>query len=67
MKSLTKLNFSKNVEGEFHCPVLFKSFSNSSHIVAVRTTGNVFSYEVSKEAKCSCVCIILFLWSILIL
>lgn len=46
MKKLTKLNFSKNAEGEFHCPVMFKTFSNSSHIVAINTTGNVFSHEV---------------------
>ncbi|KAK3930948.1 RING-type E3 ubiquitin-protein ligase PPIL2 [Frankliniella fusca] len=49
MKSLTKLNFAKNAEGEYHCPVMFKSFSNSSHIVAIRTTGNVFSFEAVEQ------------------
>lgn len=47
VKSLTKLNFHKNAEGQYHCPVLFKVFSKHSHIVAVRNTGNVFSYEVN--------------------
>lgn len=46
-KSLIKLNFYKNAEDEYQCPVLFKLFTKYSHIVAVKTTGNVFSYEVS--------------------
>jgi hypothetical protein len=45
-KSLLKLKFHKNAEGKYHCPVLYKTFSNNSHIVVVQTTGNVFSYEV---------------------
>lgn len=48
-KSLVKLNFIKNAEGEYHCPVLYKTFSNHSHIVAIRTTGNVFSYEAVEQ------------------
>lgn len=32
--------------GEFHCPVLNKVFTEFTHIVAVKTTGNVFCYEV---------------------
>jgi len=35
--------------GKFHCPVLFKVFNENSHIVAVRPTGNVFSFEVSVQ------------------
>ena len=49
MKCLVKLNFHKNKSGQFHCPVLFKAFSQNSHIVAIRTTGNVFSYEAVEE------------------
>jgi len=45
-KSLVKLNFHKNSEGSYHCPVLYKPFTNNSHIVALKNTGNVFSYEV---------------------
>lgn len=32
--------------GEFQCPVLNKVFTEFTHIVAVKTTGNVFCYEV---------------------
>lgn len=49
MKKLIKLNFAKNAEGEYHCPVLFKTFSKSSHIVAISTTGNVFSHEAVEQ------------------
>lgn len=37
----------KNIKGEYHCPVLYKVFTNQSHIVANAKTGNVFSYEVN--------------------
>lgn len=32
--------------GKYHCPVTFKIFNDNTHIVAIRVTGNVFSYEV---------------------
>ncbi|XP_066997880.1 RING-type E3 ubiquitin-protein ligase PPIL2 [Anabrus simplex] len=48
-KSLIKLHFHKNSEGIYHCPVLFKPFNKQSHIVAVRTTGNVYSYEAVEQ------------------
>lgn len=48
-KSLIKLNFYKNAEDQYHCPVLFKLFTKHSHIVAVKTTGNVFSYEAVEQ------------------
>ena len=35
--------------GKYHCPVLFTVFTNNSHIVAVRTTGNVYAYEVGSQ------------------
>ena len=44
-KGLIKLKFSKNAAGEFHCPVMFKVFNNSTHIAVIKTTGNVFCYE----------------------
>ncbi|CAG7838055.1 unnamed protein product [Allacma fusca] len=49
IKSLIKLNFHKNADGKFHCPVMFKVFTANSHIVAVRNTGNVFCYEAIEE------------------
>lgn len=48
-KSLTKLNFFKNAAGEYHCPVLYKTFNKQSHIVAIKKTGNVFSYEAVEQ------------------
>uniref|UniRef100_A0A673URY9 RING-type E3 ubiquitin transferase n=1 Tax=Suricata suricatta TaxID=37032 RepID=A0A673URY9_SURSU len=48
-RSLIKLNFAKNNEGKYHCPVLFTVFTNSTHIVAVRTTGNVYTYEAVEQ------------------
>jgi len=30
---------------EYHCPVTFKVFSDHTHIVAIKTTGNVYAYE----------------------
>ncbi len=46
VKSLIKLKFFKNAEEKYHCPVLYKQFTANSHIVCIRTTGNIFSYEV---------------------
>ena len=46
VSELIKLNFSKNVDGKFHCPITFKVFNQNTHIVAIRTTGNVYAYEV---------------------
>lgn len=40
------------VTGKYHCPVLFAVFTNSTHIVAIRTTGNVYAYEVGSQGPC---------------
>ncbi|KAH7845300.1 hypothetical protein Vadar_000409 [Vaccinium darrowii] len=47
--NLITLNFLKNSKGEYHCPVLNKVFTEFTHIVAVKTTGNAFCYEAIKE------------------
>ncbi|KAL0332343.1 UNVERIFIED_CONTAM: Peptidyl-prolyl cis-trans isomerase CYP65 [Sesamum calycinum] len=44
-EDLISLTFHKNSEGEYHCPVLNKVFTEFTHIVAVKTTGNVFCHE----------------------
>jgi len=49
LKDLTKLTFHKNQEGAYECPVLNKAFTNSAHIVAVKSTGNVYSYQAIDE------------------
>eukprot|EP00069_Balaena_mysticetus_P000506 bmy_14726T0 len=48
-RCLIKLNFAKNSEGKYHCPVLFTVFTNNSHIVAIRTTGNVYAHEAVEQ------------------
>ncbi|CAL9148590.1 unnamed protein product [Musa hybrid cultivar] len=48
-EDLVPLTFHKNSDGEYHCPVLNKVFTEFTHIVAVKTTGNVFCYEAIKE------------------
>ncbi|KAG8146292.1 putative Peptidyl-prolyl cis-trans isomerase-like 2-like protein, partial [Naja naja] len=35
--------------GKYHCPVLFTVFTNNSHIVAIKTTGNVFGFEAVEQ------------------
>ncbi|KAG5518597.1 hypothetical protein PMAC_002993 [Pneumocystis sp. 'macacae'] len=44
-KSLLKLKFYKNEKGEYCCPITYKIFNNHTHIVAIRTSGNVFSWD----------------------
>ena len=51
LKDVVKLSFHKNADGEYHCPVLHKVFTEATHIVALRPTGNVFCYEVRNPAK----------------
>jgi len=48
-KDLTKLQFHKNSEDRYHCPVTFKIFNENTHIVAVKISGNVFSYEAVER------------------
>lgn len=48
-KSLIKLNFYKNNDGQYHCPVLYKPFTENSHIVAIKATGNVFCFEAVEQ------------------
>ncbi|KAL5017067.1 hypothetical protein ScPMuIL_006656 [Solemya velum] len=48
-KQLIHLKFHKNFEGKYHCPVTFKIFNENTHMVAIKTSGNVFSYEVVER------------------
>ncbi|ERL84928.1 hypothetical protein D910_02351 [Dendroctonus ponderosae] len=47
--SLFQLNIKKNEEGDFECPVLFKPITNSSHVAAIATTGNVYLMEAIEQ------------------
>ena len=42
---LIRLNFQKNDQGDFYCPITRKTFTEYSKIVVNRKTGNVFSWE----------------------
>jgi peptidyl-prolyl cis-trans isomerase-like protein 2 len=46
---IIRLKMFKNAEDKWHCPVTCKVFNNTSHIVAIKTTGNVFSYDAVHE------------------
>ena len=48
-KDIIRLNMQKNSDNLWHCPVTCKVFNNNSRIVAIKTTGNVFSYEAVLE------------------
>lgn len=49
VRDLVPLHFHKNVEGKIHCPVLFKAFTNHSHVVINAATGHVYSAEAMEE------------------
>lgn len=46
---LIELNFHKNNEDQYHCPVIFKLFNQRSKIVANRKTGHVYSHEAYHQ------------------
>lgn len=48
-KDLFPVHFHKNDAGKFHCPITFKEFTDYSHIVAIRPSGHVYSYEAIDE------------------
>lgn len=48
-KSLLKLKFHKNGNGEYCCPITYKVFNDYSHIVAIKTSGNVFLWDTIEN------------------
>ena len=46
---LIKLNFTRNDDGDYVDPVTFKVLTNNTHIVALKNTGNVFSYDTIQR------------------
>ncbi|KAI9698820.1 MAG: Peptidyl-prolyl cis-trans isomerase cyp8 [Candelina mexicana] len=46
---LIKLVFAKNDEGEMVDPVTYKVFTDNTHIVALKNTGNVFAYDTVER------------------
>ncbi|CAG9764536.1 unnamed protein product [Ceutorhynchus assimilis] len=47
--SLIQLDLKRNAQGELECPVLFKPITNSSHVAAIATTGNVYYMEAIEQ------------------
>ncbi|KAF2087345.1 cyclophilin type peptidyl-prolyl cis-trans isomerase/CLD [Saccharata proteae CBS 121410] len=46
---LIKLNFAKNDDGEYVDPVTYKVFTSNTHLVALRNTGNVFTWDTLER------------------
>ncbi|KAJ0045280.1 hypothetical protein Pint_05128 [Pistacia integerrima] len=49
LNDLIPITFHKNAEEKYHFLMLNKVFTEFTHIVAIRTTGNVFCYDAIKE------------------
>jgi peptidyl-prolyl cis-trans isomerase-like protein 2 len=49
LKDLIRIKFQKNTDNEICCPVLGKVFNDNSHIVAIKVSGNVYSWEAVQE------------------
>lgn len=47
--SLTKMHWSKNADGQYQCPITFKIFNDHTHIVCIKPTGNVYSWDAVEE------------------
>lgn len=46
---LIKLNFAKNDAGDYVDPVTYKVLTDNTHVVALKTTGNVFSWDTVER------------------
>ncbi|KAK7509855.1 putative peptidyl-prolyl cis-trans isomerase [Phyllosticta citriasiana] len=46
---LIKLNFMKNEDGEYADPVTYKVFTENTHLVALKNTGNVYSWDTIER------------------
>jgi len=46
---LIKLTFHKNQDGKIHCPVTYKVLTDQSYIIAIKESGNVYSYDAYLE------------------
>lgn len=53
LEDLITLQFHKNGEGKFCCPVTFEAFNSNSRITAVSVTGNVYNHKTIQELNIS--------------
>ena len=49
LKDILKLHFHKLESGKYGCPATFKEFTDHSHIVAIGTSGYVYSHVAVQE------------------
>ncbi|KAA6408642.1 MAG: peptidyl-prolyl cis-trans isomerase-like 2 [Lasallia pustulata] len=49
LNELIKLHFAKNDDGDMVDPVTFKVFTDNTHIVALKNTGNVFAWDTVER------------------
>eukprot|EP00927_Polykrikos_kofoidii_P059568 TRINITY_DN54717_c0_g1_i1.p1 TRINITY_DN54717_c0_g1~~TRINITY_DN54717_c0_g1_i1.p1 ORF type:complete len:545 (-),score=99.59 TRINITY_DN54717_c0_g1_i1:90-1724(-) len=49
VSDLIPMHFHRNGDGEIHCPVTHKVFTNSSHVAANAVSGHVYSFEAMQE------------------
>lgn len=48
-KDVVVLNMHRNAEGKWACPVTLDEFKDGTHVVAIKSTGNVYSYDAVKK------------------
>jgi len=46
---LIKLHFHKNEKGEYHDPISFKTFTDYTYLVAIKTSGDVYALDTVEE------------------
>ena len=46
LEDLVSLNFARNSRGRFECPLSAKEFTDFTKIAAIKTTGNVYAFDV---------------------
>ncbi|KAJ4461230.1 putative Peptidyl-prolyl cis-trans isomerase 4 [Paratrimastix pyriformis] len=49
IRDLFPLHFHKNADGQFQCPATFKVFTPHTHIVAIKTSGHVYSWDAIQQ------------------
>jgi peptidyl-prolyl cis-trans isomerase-like 2 len=49
VKDLIKLHLSKNKEGNYECPITHNELTEYTKIAAVKTSGNVYTFEALEE------------------
>lgn len=51
---LIPLHFHQNADGKNHCPITYKEFTDFTHIVAIKTSGNICDYGLVRLLQGTC-------------